>query len=516
MRRWDVASLVTASALFASGVQTVAAADSRLSIRGSFAIVASKPLEIAGRRQLLMDDYVVEDRRACRRTVQQPKKHPANPLFSTGPGGLCPDRSFNYVSVLRDADTGLYRLWTASHVQLKQPTPPYFYWLSRSRYYESNDGLKWRAPELGLIEIDGTKNNNVFFGDPAISYDSVGVTETPPRWRDRGRYMMVYHLGPAGRDPHPELIGGGQELRLAFSDDGVRWKDQRENPIFRGQSDTANNVCYNPEREVLMYYRRPPINAGEIRRIAYSESRDLVHWTQPEHVIVPDELDPYSLYSMPVVRYQGVYFGFLHMFYLRPPLQSVGQTEKKMKVDVQLAWSRDGKNWERHPERPLFLETGHEGSYDPGQIYAARGLIEHDDRLEIYYSGHEPLHISTMAGEAHLCLATLRKDGFVSLEAPEVGHVLTKPVVCRGKKLHINGRTAPGGTIRVAIRGGDGELDGARFPEWKYDLCVPLIGDSIDHVVEWKGRKDLESLQGKAVRFEFELRKAELFSFWIE
>ena len=49
-----------------------------------------------------------------------------------------------------------------------------------------------------------------------------------------------------------------------------------------------------------MLYRRPPIHAGEIRRIAYSESVDLVHWTQPTQIITRDELDPYSLYGMSV------------------------------------------------------------------------------------------------------------------------------------------------------------------------------------------------------------------------
>ncbi len=490
--------------------------DEALTIKGSYSIRPTPPLKIGHRRQLLMDDYVVEDRRAIRRVVHQPVKHPANPLFSTGSGGLCPDRSFNYVNVIRDSENGLYRAWAASSIQIKQPTPPFFYWLTRARYYESDDGLRWRAPELGIIEIDGTKANNVFKGSPEITYDSVGVSESPPKWRHKGRYMMVYHLGPAGRDPHPELIAGGQELRLAFSDDGVDWRDQQENPIFRGQSDTANNVCYNPVRDVIMSYRRPPINAGEIRRIAYAESTDLITWTQPEHVIVPDELDSYSLYCMPVVRYEGVYFGFLHMFYLRRPFTTEGKVEKYMKLDVQLAWSRDGKKWERHPERPLFIETGRDGSYDRGMIHAAKGLIVHDDRIEVYYTGSEALHISTMPGESSLCLATLRRDGFVSLDAPENGNILTKPIECPGGKLRINAKTRKGGSIRVAIRRGDGEHDGERLQNRSYENCVPFTGDGLDAGVTWKGKPNLNDLTGKAIRIEFLLENAELYSFWIE
>ena len=487
-------------------------------IRGSYAIVPTTPLEIGNQRQLLLDNYVVEDVRACRRKVHQPTKHPSNPLFSTGPDGLNPDWTAPYISVIRDDDTGLYRLWAASNILVEQPTPPGFYWLSRGRYFESSDGLQWRAPSLGLVESDGSKANNIFLGGPKFTYDSLGVSPSPEKWRQRGRYLMLYNRGPAGRDPHPELIAGGQELRLAFSEDGIRWTDQKENPIFRGQSDTSNNVTYNLERGVLMSYRRPPINAGEIRRIAYSESSDLIHWSQPEQAVVPDELDPYSLYCMPVTRYQGVYFGFLHMFYHRPPFDRKAPRPKDMKIDVQLTWSRDGRHWERHPQRPLFLATGPQGSYDAGRVYVGKGVIERDDRVDIYYTGHQSRHISkeVQPGDNHLCLASLRRDGFVSLEAPDEGNMLTKPIAYPGGSLHINARTSPGGSVRVAIRRGDGEFDGLPLPQWGYEQCNVFSADSIDHTIQWREQDDLSGLKGKAIRLEFSLKQAELFSFWFE
>jgi len=504
--------------LASSSLSTLAENGHQWTIKGSYAIVPTQPLQIGNQRQLLLDNYVVEDLRACRRKVHQPTKHPSNPLFSTGPEGLNPDSTAPYISVIRDNVTGLYRLWAASNILVRQPTPPGFYWLSRGRYFESSDGLQWRAPNLGLVESDGSKTNNIFMGGPKFTYDSLGVSPSPEKWRQRGRYLMIYNRGPAGRDPHPELIAGGQELRLAFSEDGVRWTDQKENPIFRGQSDTSNNVTYNVERDVLMSYRRPPINAGEIRRIAYSESADLVHWSQPEQAVVPDELDPYSLYCMPVTRYQGVYFGFLHMFYHRAHFDRKAPRPKDMKIDVQLTWSRDGKHWKRHPRRPLFLPTGAQGSYDAGRVYVGKGLIARDDRIDIYYTGHESRHISkeVQPGDNHLCLASLRRDGFVSLEAPDEGNVLTKPISYPGGSLHINARTFPGGSVRVAIRRGDGEFDGLPLPQWNYEQCRVFSADSIDHTIDWKQQEDLSSLKGKAIRLEFSLKQAELFSFWFE
>ena len=200
--------------LASSSLSALAENGHQWTIKGSYAIVPTQPLQIGNQRQLLLDNYVVEDLRACRRKVHQPTKHPSNPLFSTGPEGLNPDSTAPYISVIRDHDTGLYRLWAASNILVRQPTPPGFYWLSRGRYFESSDGLQWRAPSLGLVESDGSKTNNIFMGGPKFTYDSLGVSPSPEKWRQRGRYLMIYNRGPAGRDPHPELIAGGQELRL--------------------------------------------------------------------------------------------------------------------------------------------------------------------------------------------------------------------------------------------------------------------------------------------------------------
>ena len=124
-----------------------------------------------------------------------------------------------------------------------------------------------------------------------------------------------------------------------------------------------------------------------------------------------------------------------------------------------IAWSRDGVHWERHPERPLFLETGPPGSYDWGMVFVFQGLPVVDDRVYIYYQGDEAFHIGADVKEnrtGNLCLATLRRDGFVSLDATAEGYMLTRPLFCPGGRLHINARTAPDGFVRVAVRRGDG------------------------------------------------------------
>jgi hypothetical protein len=126
-------------------------------------------------------------------------------------------------------------------------------------------------------------------------------------------------------------------------------------------------------------------------------SKDLVTWTQPVVILRPDELDPTMFYGMPVTKYQGVYLGFLQMFYsCSDPVREVSLPgPKSHQIDIQLAWSRDGIDWERHPERPIFLETGAPGSYDWGMVFVLQGLPEKDEKVYIYYQGDQAFHIGT-------------------------------------------------------------------------------------------------------------------------
>ena len=487
--------------------------------QGSYGVVPTEPLEVGNRRQLLMDRYVVEDVCECRRVVHQPERHSANPLITCEADELETDSRehlgpFRFVSAAHDAEQEVYRMWALCSILRGDRSRMTHYDQMFARYYESADGVRWEVPELNLFQVEGVSGRNIFLADELRTV-APSVTELPPSWRHKGRYLMVYDNGMMGRRNFPDLDADGQRQQIAFSDDGIHWRDQEENPVFAGQSDTDNNICYNPERGVFMLYRRAPVNAGEIRRIAYSESADLIHWTQPTQIVHRDELDPCSLYGMVVMRYCGVYLGFLQMFYYREPMMPTAKPDKHMQIDCQLAWSRDGIHWERHPQRPIFFPNGSVGSYDWGIVYPGKGLIEREDRVDFYYAAQEALHIP-MPTRTHICLASLRTDGFVSVEAPGRGRLLTRPMRCPGGRLHINARTREGGSIAVVIRRGDGEMDGQPPATWPQPVSAEFAGDSMDHVIGWAGDSNLDPLKDHAIRLEFRLQRSEIFSFWFD
>ncbi|PYV17328.1 MAG: hypothetical protein DMG07_06120 [Acidobacteria bacterium] len=473
-------------------------------IQGSHSIAPLAPIRVGGTRQLLLDKYIVDSTWNCFRTVHAPERYSGNPVIKPVDDPKVPSGGPQYyASVFYDEITKRFRVWGANS--------------DRGVYFESGDGFNWTAPKLNLVDWKGSKENNLFFGGDGYGVHSFSVIELPQRLRSKGRFALLYFRFAEGKRPE---TGHTSETRIAFSEDGIHFKDQVENPAIRGRSDTPNNLVYNPERDVFMMYRRATVNAHEIRRIAYSESKDLVTWTQPRVVLDPDELDAPMLYGMTVTRYQGVYLGFLQMFYSGNAGYSTGPrlyrdviVDKEFHIDIQLAWSRDGIHWERHPGRPIFMKTGLYGTYDWGRVYVNHGVVDTGRQIYLYYRGAAGLHIKMPGNESTFCLATLRRDGFVSLDTPGTGYMLTRPLLCPGGKLRINARTDPGGFIRVAVRRGDGDADGQWLRGWYFDDGPVFSGDATDAVLAWNNAPDLSRLKDRTIRLHFWMEKAQLYSF---
>ncbi|MEW6753852.1 MAG: hypothetical protein AB1505_23155 [Candidatus Latescibacterota bacterium] len=480
------------------------------SLRGTRSpLVPAPPRAVPrGERQLLMSHQIVEDWYDCRRTVHAVEKDPANPLLAAREPWEEPGPTGNG-SVLFDEGLGRFRLWT----QIWPETVPGKERIFRGVYYESADGLHWERPALRQMEYGGSRDNNLLDLGPFLPA-TLNVFRLPPAHRHLGRFGMVMagqRLQPLSADDHR------MEQFLCFSEDGYTWRPPEDN-FFRGRCDCSQSIVWNPERQVFMYYRRATVNACEVRRIAYTESPDLRTWTQPRVVIGPDELDTIYLYGMPVSRYQSMYLGLLQNLYAHADHDHV-KPAKSHEVEVQLAWSVDGIAWERHPERPVFIPTGplRAGVPDWGMVFALNEIVDVGDRAWVYYSGCEGLHTSVVPGRRrNLCLGAVRRDGFVSLDAPREGWVLTAPLRCPGGRLHINACTQAGGAVQVAVREAEGVRDGEWPPEWSLDRAVPFTGDAVDHPVAWQGQQDLSAWAGRSMRLEFRLLRASLYSFWFE
>ena len=257
----------------------------------------------------------------------------------------------------------------------------------------------------------------------------------------------------------------------------------------------------------LRIFQRPfmPCN----RRIARAESEDFIHWSQPEVVIRPDELDPPRLYNMNVTMYRGLYLGLLEVFYSWGTRRYPGCPQEPETFDVQLVFSRDGKKWERLANRPVFLPRGYIGSFDGGMISGAhQPLIEYQDELRIYYTGNLSCH-NVGGFTQRIGVARLPRERLVARTAgDEIGFLLTKPFRLAGDRLTINA-DARHGLIKVEAT----DPEGQPLPGLSVKDAAEIGGNGFALPVVWSSGRKLSEYRDRVIRLRFYLQESRLYSF---
>ncbi|MDE0325797.1 MAG: hypothetical protein OXN27_17920 [Candidatus Poribacteria bacterium] len=458
-------------------------------------------------RYLFLDlQYITRIERLYRR-MHQPQRHPDNPVLR----GENPWESVAslYGTVLYDPQDSLFKMWYL--------TGPYADGMVKVRqrdalgnitllaYATSTDGVHWEKPILNQVDFEGsTENNLVDIGrtnceGAAIIYNE---GETDPARRYKGFYWEH-----GGIDIFVEYEGRtiwghgeGDGMWMSFSPDGVHWTDCEANPVIPLGSDTTQSLVWDPKIQKYVVFGR--FGAGG-RKTARAESLDAINFSEPERVFACDEVDEEGtqIYGMPINIYEGIYLGMIWVY-----REGVDGT-----IDTSLAMSRDGIHWQRVLDRQTFLTLGEPGSWEDGMVRISQNFITHNDQIYFYYGGVNGPHTGRKFKQVErkhktmLGLATLRRDGFVSLDAGETeGCMLTKPLTLDGRKLHLN-TDASQGYVTVAV------TDDTGVPLENY-ISHQSVGNQLDIEIEFN--HSLEALKGKEVRLLFQLRNASLYSYW--
>jgi len=123
-------------------------------------------------------------------------------------------------------------------------------------YAESDDGIKWTKPNLGLVEFGGNKDNNIVFGEPVGGYGVHGTSVfIDPKAPDDERLKMITMSSATEQEiarfkaAHPASVSpiGEQKklfIRLAKSADGIHWTPMPE-PVMSHMSDTQTTAYYD-------------------------------------------------------------------------------------------------------------------------------------------------------------------------------------------------------------------------------------------------------------------------------
>ncbi len=271
-------------------------------------------------------------------------------------------------------------------------------------------------------------------------------------------------------------------------------------------------------------------------------SEDFENWSEPQLVFHADEqdqeeareiiaarLDEASLqqpvfnhpeehavdvYNFAVSRYESRYIGFASMFY------HTGRAWNDHNHDgfhhVQLASSRDMYSWRRVGDRAAFIGPSPlgAGAYDTMQILGPSYPVVRGDQLWFYYSGlrHRWRPEKSSPDRAAICLATLRRDGFVSLDADADGGALTTvPFRWVGDRLYLNADAAGGEIVCELV-----DAAGEPLAGFEMENAVPVCEDGVRLAVRWRALDRMPAAAAGPVRLRVRLRAARLYSYWFE
>ena len=500
-------------------------------------------IEIGSNKQLLFDDYLIESLIRLKQCMNPAIKADDNPV-------LRPERPWEGnclrpLKVIFDLHDQLFKMWysTETRYVLVEDGKPVrggfdgYLWDATGQatcLATSRDGVDWDRPSLGLVEFEGSTDNNILPERENLP--------TEPAFQD------LHEKDPEKLYKAMRMTGGtatrGMQYDLFYSPDALDWTPYEGNPVI----DTGQELGrwsgmfheWDPIRETYFvtmeasHHWRGPYGK---RLVGRAESPDMIHWSEPEIVIVPDADDApdTEFYGMPTFPYDGIYVAQLFIF------RTTNVTHHP-----EVVFSRDGFRYLRKYREPFIPRGGALADFDSSSVYPMDMLV-HGDRIMTYYLGanmRSPevgFELGDKAGEG-IGLATSRLDGFVSLDSgkgwivadrseeelektagervlfdePEsFGQMVTRPFGFSGSHLHLNASMAP-----LAAGPGPGEVRVEILrPNYKkragftFDDADPMTESSLDQVVSWNSNSDLSALAGKPIKLRFYLKNAKLYSF---
>lgn len=395
---------------------------------------------------------------------------------------------------------------------------------------ESTDGHAWGQPSECVFDWSAAPDVNAgepptAFLDPSAPpeerYKLVFLgSSTAPEHQERREQALEAFLRDRSDVIDPTGLGMLPEETVprvnfgrygAVSPDGIHWKVLPEILMIL-RSDAQNIVYYDTVRERYVWYLKTEWYAGR-RCIGRAETADFRRWPLPEMILFPGpDLHPSDdWYTNSKTIYPGT-----DAHHLMFPALYHHLTDD---AEVRLFTSSDGVSWSAVPGGAV-ISQGEPGAWDTGFLTAGIDLVPlPGDQVGIpfgasYYPHKYPRTKETVSRQRG-AYALWPKERLVALEAQESGSFTTLPLVFTGRKLRLNVQTSMAGEVLVEAtatrpRGGGG---GDPLPGRSFADCVPIVGDSLDHIVTWKGGQDLAPMGAQPITLRFRMRAAKLFAF---
>ena len=389
------------------------------------------------------DDHSIPWQHNLKVSLVEAEKHPGNPVLRRGPAGA-PDHghAILYGTVIKDKDK--FRMWYLAMFEkeiVKGQAPGN--WRPMC-YAESNDGINWIKPDLGLVEFNGNKRNNICLieGTPhslTRINDFLSVLYEPHDPDPQRRYKAVYIAHVLYEDIKGGLSNIGAKEKTpcvticATSADGLSWKVLGDRPADAGGERFEVSSIYKfgdfyystgqliapwawlPDGRdagrVIMVYRSPDFNTwSKAKAFGFARHGQLTNPPvkgQQSHLGV-------GLWNRGnvLVGLYGIWQDGLPANERPPGASHLLGTD----VDLGLLISNDGIHYREPVTDFRIIARGKPGEWDDVALLQGHAFVNEGDRTMIWYS-----HWDTggKLKSMEIGLATLRRDGFGYLSRKE-------------------------------------------------------------------------------------------------
>lgn len=410
------------------------------------------------------DDHSIPWQHNLKLTLVPATKHPGNPVLRRGPEGA-PDHGHAvlYGTVIKDG--AKFRMWYLGmfETQIVKGQAPGM-WRPMC-YAESVDGVHWTKPELGLVEFNGSRKNNICLieGEPfslTRVNDFLSVLHEPEDSDPSRRFKAVFIAHVPSGDIRGGMSNIGVKEKLvcstiaATSADGLKWKVVGDRPANAGGERFEasglyrfGNFYYTPGQLIAPWGWRADGTDGGRVMLTY-RSADFANWPQakalafarPGQLANPRIAGQQTHMGAGIWNRGNVLVGLYGMWQDAPTPPPKGSGHNTgVRVDLGLIVSNDGLHFREPVADFKVVARGGEGEWDNIALLQGHAFVNDGDRTMIWYS-----HWDTggKLQSMEIGLATLRRDGFGHLSAKEDdndSHFITAPLALKpGTKLLIN------------------------------------------------------------------------------
>jgi len=376
------------------------------------------------------DDVSIPHAQNLRLEMRTPKRHPANPVLTRGLPGTPDAKGVQfYGSVIREK--GKFRLWYVAFDDDQENKVASARW--RAAYAESEDGVKWVKPNLGLVEFRGNKNNNLILTDPSpLGFVNLKVLADPGDPDPQRRYKISTHV----YFRHHTRLG---TLAPFVSADGLSWQMEKKIKTVKAELQKKDLVLPGIHFEPCgglyhwdgLYYVSGQNSMDATRpyhgRVARTyHSSDFIHWSQTsslsfvrtaQHTLLGpgrSREGEQTHEGISVWNRGNVLLGVSGLWH--------GAKEwKDVTIDLGFVVSNDGLHFREPAYEWTFIKRGEDGQWDQGGLLQGQGFENVGDQTYIYYGAWDPRHWEQEPLRGGVGIATLPRDRFGDLVVEESG-----------------------------------------------------------------------------------------------